>query len=1157
MSHTMFRLVRVMMCGLFLLGVVGTASAQFKAGVQGTVTDVSGGLVPEAKVTLTNTETGKTQETTTTAEGFYRISGLAPGKYTLTTEKPGYKKSFLENVTVGAENVQGLDILLETGDVTATVTVTAEAASPLETENANVTKGITAAEIKRLPQVGRDPYELARLTPGIFGDSARSGNGNAAGLPNAGSDTGPGASNNSIFQAENQPQISANGQRISANNFQVDGVSVNSLSHGGAAVVTPNQESVKEVQISSTSYSAEDGRNSGAQIKVVSQNGTNDFHGSAFLKYNSPKLNAFNGYRNDFGRGRTERVERFFRQFGGSLGGPLPLPRFGEGGPSTIGGKNKSFFFLSYEGLRENSTIPSVQYVETAQYRQAIINSRAGGVTAAILGSAGVTPRIRSVLTSSCADVNGPCQAVTGGLDVGSPSGGLRQYLTFGSLTEGPLDGIPDLQKVLIGAPTTNKPNQYNARFDFYPTQNDQFAFSTYMTRSFFIGSDVGAAARPQADITSTPHNQTFTALYNKTLSASLLNEARFNFTRFAYNEVQSSSQTNFGIPRIEIQDLLRDGSRIRFGANQAETTPGIFSESTFEFRDVVSKLVGNHSWKFGGDFRRELNNDNLNGQSRPLYTFQGLFNYANDAPIFYQINADPRTGGPADAQRHFISGGYGLFVQHDWKARPNLTLNMGLRYEYFNVLKERDNKIANFIFGPGGGLAGSRVAPTSQLYKPDRNNFAPRVGFAYSPKHFGLENKLVLRGGFGVSYNRIPAVVFANTRGNPPFLARYQICCGTSPTGFSSPFAGGQILYSLGANNSPFSYPANPALATGIDPATGAPLNRSVEIYGALANTPTAYVYSYSFEGQYALPHSLTAEVGYQGSSSHKLIRLVNQRFVQPVIPNNYFAFAVFIPTPDVNANYNALNARLSRRFSQGVQFDAIYRFAKSIDTLSNEGPGAVTNQTFPQDLRQERGPSDFDVRHTFTFSGLWDLPIFRNRKDGLGKALGGWQINGIVTKHTGFPWTPHTGQCVQSANSQDFVCPSRPTRYFGGALTDTSNDAFTRLGGNFPGGGLKYFDPNNPGGKLLPGIGRNSFRGPKYFAVDLSAAKRTGLPAFLHLNEAAFFEFKANFFNAFNNTNLAPFGFFSPLIDNPDFGRAKNALAGRVVELQGRLSF
>src|SRR6185295_11427479 len=144
---------------------------------------------------------------------------------------------------------------------------------------------------------------------------------------------------------------------------------------------------------------------------------------------------------------------------------------------------------------------------------------------------------------------------------------------------------------------------------------------------------------------------------------------------------------------------------------------------------------------------------------------------------------------GVADAQRHFRSGGFGLFFQDDWKARPNLTLNLGIRYEYFSVLSETDDKISNFQFGPGGGLVGSSVRPTNKLYNPDRNNFAPRLGFAYSPKSFGLEQKLVLRGGFGVMYNRTPSVVFANTRGNPPFFARYAICCGTSASDFSTPF--------------------------------------------------------------------------------------------------------------------------------------------------------------------------------------------------------------------------------------------------------------------------------------------------------------------------------------------------------------------------------
>ena len=1153
MSPTISSLVRLTMCGLFLLSAMMTAHAQFRAGLQGTISDSNGALVPQAKVTLTDTETGKIQETTTSEEGFYRILGLAPGKYSLTVEKEGYKKSVSENVTVAAENIQGVDVILEIGEISAVVTITDEAAQQLETENANVTKGITTAEVKRLPQVGRDPYELARLTPGVFGDAGRSPNGNSSGLPNT---TGPGGSNNSIFQTENQPQISANGQRISANNFQLDGVSVNSLTHGGAAVVTPNQESVKEIRISSSTYSAEDGRNSGAQIKVVSQSGTNNFHGSAILKYDSPKLNAFNKYPNDFGRGRPERVERFFRQFGGSLGGPLYLPRFGEGGPSVYSGRDRLFFFISYEGLRENSTTPAISYVETPQFRQSVLNARPTSLAAAILSSSGVVPRTGDVLAPSCADIQSsvPCQVVGNGLDVGSPGASLGQYLTFGNLGGGGLDGIPDIQKVIIAGPTINRPNQYNARFDFLPTQNNQLTFSTYLTRGFRVGSDTGAAARPQADITQTPNNSAYAVLYNSTLSPTLLNEARFNFTKFAYDEVASSSETNFGIPRIEIENLLRDG-RIRFGANQAETTPGIFSEKTMEFRDVVSNVRGNHGLKFGGEYRRELNDNNLNGASRPLYTFAGLFNFANDAPLFYQINADPETGGVANAQRHFRSSSYGLFFQDDWKVRPNLTLNLGLRYEYFGVLQEENDQVANFVFGPGGGLAGSRVEPTSDLYNPDRNNFAPRIGFAYSPSRFDLQEKLVLRGGFGISYNRIPEVVFANTRGNPPFFARFQICCGTAATDFGSPFAGGQILYALGSSSSPFSFPANPALAVGIDPVTGAPPDRTVEIYGALPDTPMAYVYAYSLEAQYALPFRLTATLGYQGSSSHKLIRLVNQRFIEPVIPANFFAFAVFIPTPDVNANYNAMNARLTRRFSRGFQFDVLYRWAKSIDTLSNEGPGAETNQTFPQDLRQERGPSDFDVRHNLNISGLWDIPLFRNRRDFVGKAFGGWQIDGILTAHTGFPWTPHTGQCVRSANSNDFVCPSRPTRYFGGALEDTDNEAFIRPGGNFPGGGLLYFDPNNPGGALLPGIGRNSFRGPRYFAVDLSLGKRTGLPSFL--GEGAFLEVKANFFNAFNNLNLAPFEFFHPTVDNRDFGRAQSALAGRVVEFQARFNF
>jgi hypothetical protein len=287
--------IRALICGVFLLFAVATVNAQFKAGIQGTVTDTTGAVVPGATVTLTNKETSRTQTATASDEGFYRFNQLAPGSYSLTAEKSGFKKQVLENVVVTAEDVQGIDLLLTPGEVSETVTITETSTAALETETGNVKGTITAQEIQRQPQVGRNPYELVRLAPGVIGDTARSGPGNSAQfLP--GTEALGGASNTGVFQTENQPQVSANGQRVSSNNYMIDGVSVNSLGLGGAAVVTPNQESVKEVSVVTSSYSAEDGRNTGAQVKVVSQNGTNNFHGSAVLNYGSPKLNSFNKF---------------------------------------------------------------------------------------------------------------------------------------------------------------------------------------------------------------------------------------------------------------------------------------------------------------------------------------------------------------------------------------------------------------------------------------------------------------------------------------------------------------------------------------------------------------------------------------------------------------------------------------------------------------------------------------------------------------------------------------------------------------------------------------------------------------------------------------------------------------------------------------------
>jgi hypothetical protein len=255
-------------------------------------------------------------------------------------------------------------------------------------------------------------------------------------------------------------------------------------------------------------------------------------------------------------------------------------------------------------------------------------------------------------------------------------------------------------------------------------------------------------------------------------------------------------------------------------------------------------------------------------------------------------------------------------------------------------------------------------------------------------------------------------------------------------------------------------------------------------------------------------------------------------------------------------------LNARLTRTLAQGVRFDAVYRFSKSIDTLSYEGPGATTNQTFPADQRTERGPSDYDATHNLIVSGTWDLPIFRDRKDWIGNVLGGWQINGIWTKHSGFPWTPKIGPSLRQPSGK-FFGPIRPTQYFGGAGNDTSDEAFL-TGSNFPGGGAKFFSTTVTGDPPTfeqnpPGIGRNSFRGPKYSSVDLSFVKTFGMPKLPALGENTKLELRSNFFNAFNQLNLKPIEFFDngAFVTDPNFGRSLRGLAGRVIELQARFSF
>ncbi len=1112
--------------------------AQFRGGVVGTVADPSGGTISNASVTLTSLETQRKLETTSNESGAYQFSSLSPGQYQLVVSQPGFKETSLQ-LAVSAEAVATANVTLTPGDVAESVTVTEDSSPAVETTNGDVSRALTTQEIVRLPQVGRNPYELIRLTPGIFGDAARSGNGQSVALPNT---SGPGGSNLSLFQTENQVPISANGQRVSANNYLIDGVSVNSLGYGGAAVVTPNQESVKEVRVNANAYSAEYGRNSGAQIETVTQNGTDKFHGSAVFLFQDPNFNAYN--RPSILSIPVTRVDNAFHNYAGSLGGPLV--------------KNHLFFFFSTELIHNSSTSYSNQYIETPQFDAAVLAQRPGTIAAKVIGTAGDTPRVIAVIPQTACPTTQPnCQIVNGQLDLGRIGGTPGTYLPFGSGggSGGP-DGVPDVERALIGLPEKDSGQQYNGRLD-WSRGKDYIAGSTYMTYLDRTAASGAAGGRPNADARITPVNSAVTAIYTRTLSPTMINEARANFTRFSFNQLQSSKITDYGIPAIQIQFQGIGG--FQYGADQGQSTPAAFAQNTYEFRDTLSKVAGNHQIRAGFEMRREQDNNNLVGAARPVYAIQDLWNFANDAPVYENINANPNTGAPSSSQLYFRTNVYAAFVQDSWKVRPDLTLNLGLRWEDFTPPTEKRGQLYGLQLGPGyGNLAQATIQHRNELFNNDLNNFAPRFGFAYNPS----SSKFVMRGGFGVMFNRVPDTLFDLTREASPTYANFGLCCGTA----ASPYAGGTILYELGTSNSIFSYPANPALATGIDPVTNTPRAiggkpNQVEIYTAPTNFATPYVYVYSLETDYTFAKDFVATLAFQGSTSHKLVQLVNLNFLypQPASNGQNTFSAVYNITPQVNANYNGLIATLSKRLSSGVQFQQNFRWSKSIDTNSYEGPSANTNSTYPIDTKQDRGLSDFDTKYNYTASGLYELPFYRTQKGFWGKLLGGFEVNPIYTFHTGFPWTPKTGQSIVTPSGVG-LSPIRPYAYLGGALTGQSNTAFLRPNGNFPGGGAKYFLYTLPAGvtTVPPGIGRNVFRGPWYQSIDFSVGKFTKLPN-RWLGEATQLETRINLFNAFNQRNFAPFNYGDPstFVDNPQFGQPLSELSGRTVELQARFSF
>lgn len=1171
-GRKMLGVVRVGTLLALAVGMSATGAwAQFGASLSGTVTDSSGGAVPKATAVLTNEGTHQSVTRTTSDAGVFQFPSLPGGRYDLTVTAAGFKPATFEAVDVVQDSPRNLDVSLSVGGSTEAVTVNASDTVALQTSDGSVSTVLSEDQLQKVPTYGRDPYNLLRTTPGITGDGARSGNGSAVFLPNS---VGPGGSNFGIAQAENTVQISAAGQRITDNNFLLDGVSVNSLGYGGAAVVTPNIEAIGSIGVTSTSFSAEDGRNTGAQIRTVTKAGTNHFHGGVSFQYDEPGLNAYNKYGGPSGQLPT-RVQTKNRDEAGSIGGPI------------IKDKLFGFFAVEHFGLTNQSY--SSQYVDTPQYRALIHTTRPGGIADQIVNAPNGVPRIRSVLPQSCTtpqNLGTPCQVVAGGIDIGSPYGARGQYVPLAlAQSGGGLDGIPDVQYVQTAAPGAASGRQFVGRLDFYATPKDQVAATYYFTKLF--NATQGGQTRPNQDVRFNPADTAATFIYIHTFGPSLLNEFRANYTRFFENGIADglAGGSNFGVPFINIQNESFNGTNdVQYGIGFGTTTPAIFAENQYEVRDTVTKIFGSHTLKVGFEGRFEQDNTNQIGGSRPVYAFAGQWNFANDTPIYEGIYANPATGGAANSARYLHDHYYAAFVQHDWKATQGLTLNAGLRWEYFEPLYNKGQNLNYPGLGVGArALVDAGLGPHNHFYNSQYRNYSPKVGFALVPP--SMREKTVLRGGFSLAYNRYDDVLFDPAIEDGPGIFNFGLCCGTASTDFGTPFAGGQIQYGLGTSSSPTSYAPNPALKTAIN-ANGLPANGAqVEGYGADINLKTSYSYLYAMEVQQDLGGQFVISVGYQGSTGRHYARLVNQNFISPnsvttggVTTNTPF-YALYLAHSDSNQYYNALNVHATKHYKAGLSLDATYTFSKAEDQVSSgDGADGSANQTFPQDNSTELGPSDFDVKHRVVALGTYDTHFYHGDSRALKLALNGYQINGIFTAHTGFPYTPVTSQItgLQTVAVSNVQSPVRPTSFAGNNAPTCDANAFrngTSVSGTF---GLGVVG-NTTG--FAPGIGRNSFRGPCYEQVDAGVAKEFRTPWF---GEQGMLRMQVQAFNVFNKLNYSPFT-FNTAPDQLDAGtkttqtcatagcarsativagqgtflKPASASAGRVVELNVRLRF
>ncbi len=1100
LSYRWLVLVAVLACAVLAAAQSDTAR------IVGTVTDPSGASVQGATVTVTNQGTARTLTAKSGSTGEYIVSSLPPGRYHVEVKQPNFKTSTAD-LTLEITQVQQLDFKLQPGSVETWVNVTAEV--PLvETATSNTGEVIQGRQVTELPLNGRNFTQLATLAPGVTRGqpgSQQSGDGNQ--------------SETFRYNGNGGSALSVNGLRPQANNFLLDGID-NNENLVNTIVFFPPPEAIQEFRVDTSVAPAEFGRAGGGVVNTSYKSGTNNWHGTVFDFLRNDELDARNYLQAKYDSSGKEIPKPEFKrnQFGVSGGGPII--------------KNKLFVFADYQGLRQylpldpdRVTVPTDlmrqgDFSELLRLSSPIQIHRVGG--ADYVGN--IIPAAEIISVGQKYLQAFPKANITGA----DPRCGLKTT-----------DGVCIQQNYIANRSQIQHFNDFNVRSDWAVSSKDMvfgrysYSRATDDTSSRFDTLPAGYGSGNQFN-----YPKSVAAGYTRVFSDRLINEFRFGWihTELGYEPPMGNKpvSADLGIPNANTSSLLGGGALIGGNGNQLEYTGdyGLYDvpQNSYQYTDNLSWSEGRHNFKVGASVIRRHVDLFRPKAGKGFFNFWSLTGYDVSDAIAGFVGS--YSVGPNLGMVKTRNWETGYYFQDDWRITNRLTLNLGVRYDLYTWPDEENNHLANFDL-----ITGKMIIPESgSTIKTDKNNWAPRVGFAYNV--FG-NGTTVLRGGYGLFYFLDRGGIDNQLEQNPPFGGQYSLSYNS---GYRFTLAG------RAPDNS-----TNPLLATasampdksefiGFDPNNPS----GVDIVAYNPKDVNSYVQEWNLQVQHALAKDTSFTLGYVGSKGTHLMNRYD--FNRPTYGTGIknFPNLGFVLVMDTNSSsiYHGLQTQFERRFSNGLQFSASYTWSHTIDDSqgSVDGYGQWSDPVDYRNLRAERANSSLDNRHRFVFSSLYELPFGRGRLLGaswnpfLNSILGGWQVNPIVTIASGFPFDLIDGQYVNEQRVRPMLMGDPKQLNVKGQWFDTT--AFARVpqsGGYFTQAG------NAP---------RNLFTGPGTKLVDFSVAKT------LKFTESIRSEFRTEFFNIFNHPQ---FGQPNGDVTSGDFGKVTGTRfrSSRQIQMGLRLMF